>query len=85
VVAQASSLRWRHALQCAVFPAQIVVTLEKLHLPIKSCPALSEIARLVMQRRNLLPNSTVEALQERGRDLLELDRFFYAEDYPSAH
>jgi hypothetical protein len=76
VVAQASGLRWRLALQCALFPAQIVVTLEKLRLPIKSSPTLGETARLAMRRRDLLANRPVQAFQERGRDLLELDQFF---------
>jgi len=38
VVAQASGLRWRLPLQRAVFPAQIVIALEKLYLCIKSRP-----------------------------------------------
>jgi len=85
VVAQASGLRWCLTLQCAVFPAQIVVALEKLRLRVERRPALGESARLAMQWRDALPNRPVEAFQERGRNLLERDQLCYAEDYPSGH
>ncbi len=85
MVAQASRLRWRLPLQRAVFPAQIVIALEKLRLRIKPRPTLRETARLAMQRRDLLPNCPVEPFQERGRNLLERDQFFYAENHSSSH
>ncbi len=85
MVAQASGLRWCLTLQRAVFPAQVVIALEKLCLRIKSRPALGETARLAMQRRDMLTNRPVEAFQERGRDLFERNQFRYAEDDPSGH
>ena len=85
VVAQASGLRWRLALQHAVFPAQVVITLEKLCLHIKSRSALCETARLATQRRDVPPDRCVEAFQELSRDLPERDKFFDAEDHPSGH
>ena len=85
MVAQASGLRWRLALQCAVFPAQIVIALEKLRLCIERRPTFGETARLAMQRRNVLPNRSVESFQKRGRDLFKRDQFFDAKDHPSGH
>jgi len=61
-----------------VVPAQIVIALEYLRLRIESRPALGETARLAMQRRDVLPNRPVEALQERGRDLPERDQSLLA-------
>jgi uncharacterized membrane protein len=66
VIAQANGLRWRLTLQCAVFPAQVVITLEKLRLCIERRPTLGETARLAMQRRDVLSNRPVQAFQERG-------------------
>jgi hypothetical protein len=76
VITRASGSRRRLALQCAVFPAQIVIALEKLCLHIKGRPAFGETARLATQRRDMPPNRSVEAFRERGRDLLERDQFF---------
>ena len=73
MVTQASGLRWRLPLQCAMFPAQIVIALEKLRLRIERRPTLGETARLAMQRRDVLPNRPVESFQKRGRDLFERD------------
>ena len=72
-----SSLRWRFPLQCAVLPAQVVVTLEKLCLRLKCCPTLGETARLAMQRRDLLPKRPVEPFQKGSRDLLERNQICY--------
>ena len=80
MIAQASGLRWRLTLQRTVFPAQVVITLEKLRLGIERRLTLGETARLAMQRRDVLPNRPVEPFQERGRDLLQLVQFFDAED-----
>ena len=85
MVAQTNSLRWRFAFQRAVLPAQVVVALEKLCLRIKSRPTFGETARLAMQRRDVLPDRSVESFQKRGRDLLERDQFFDTEDHPSGH
>ena|SRR5215831_4570629 len=82
---QTSGLRWRLALQCAVFPAQVVIALEKLCLRIKSRPTFGETARLAMQRRDMLTNRPVEPLQKRSRDLFERDQFFDAKYHPSGH
>ena len=85
MIAQASRLGWRLALQCAVFPAQVVIALEKLRLRIERRPTFGETARLAMQRRDLLPNRPVEPFQKRGRDLFERDQFFDAKNHPSGH
>ena len=85
MVAQTSGLRWRLPLQCAVFPAQVVIAFEKLRLRIKSCSALGETARLAMQRRNVLTNRPVESFQKLGRDLFERNQFRHAKDDSSGH
>ena len=81
--AQASGLRRRFALQCAVLPAQVVVTLEKLRLRIERRPTFGETARLTMQGHDVLSNRPIEPFQQRGRDWLERDQFFDAEHDPS--
>ena len=78
MVAQASGLRWRLTLQCAVFPAQVVIALEKLRLRIERRPTLGETARLAMQRRDVLTNRSIEAFQERGRNLFERSDVIHA-------
>lgn len=85
MIAQASGLRWRLTLQRTVFPAQVVITLEKLRLGIERRLTLGETARLAMQRRDVLTNRPVQAFQERSRDLFKRDQFFGAYDDPSDH
>lgn len=82
---QASGLSWRFAFQRAVFPAQIVIALEKLCLRIKRRPTFCETARLAMQWHDVLSQRSVQSLQQRGRDLFERDQFFDAKDHPAGY
>lgn len=83
--AQASSLCWRLALQCAVFPAQVVVAFEKLRLRVKRRSALGEAACLAMQWHDVLAHRSVQAFQQRSRDLFERNQFFNTKDHAASH
>jgi len=63
-----------------MFPAQIVITLEELCLPIKRCPTLGETACLAVQRHDLLPDRPIESFEQRSRDLFERNQLFHSED-----
>jgi hypothetical protein len=47
-----------------VFPAQVVIALEKLCLRIESRTTFGETARLAAQRRDALSNRSVQAFQQ---------------------